>query len=809
MTHKFYTSAAVIALVAASAPMGSQAHAQSTTTPTSPEQPVVQAPATATATAESAAKPAVATQSTQPAPDTGGLDDIIVTAQKREQRLNDVGVSVSVASSAQLVSAGIVNAEGLGAIVPGFTASTSVFGPPVFSLRGVNFNSFQASAPPTVSSYIDEAALPYPVMGQALFLDVERVEVLKGPQGTLFGQNATGGSINVIAAKPTKELSSGFRIDTNNWGEVNAEGFVSGPITDTLRARVAVQTTQFGGWQRGYYLNSQKNGDQNKIAGRLLLDWRPTDRFHISVNLNGSKDRSQQQQAQAFIISPVNPAAASAGPFLQYQNHLPTNARDADFDTGFDTRADSYTYQGVLRGDYNVTDQLTLTSITNYIKTRFRSPHDQDGTAIPMQPATAKADIKSINQEVRLSGNYPEAGINFVVGGSYGKDNITEGVANAYTGYTGFPPNSPAEWRYDLTQRAAAVFGSVDYEIVHGLTVTAGGRYTETKQTISGCTFDKGGTPGIRGVSQSIVSAINPALAAAYVSGGCITIDDGGFGAAPTFLPIYANGQQKEHNIAWRGALNYKLTKGVLLYGSVSRGFKAGTFPVIVNLFNSVIKPVKQEELTSYEVGAKLTLFDNHIQLNSSAFHYNYVDKQFFAFLPVLQGALVTATLVNIPKSTVDGADIDITAQFGGLRVSGGATYIKTKVKNYVGFDFAGRTVDFSGKEFSYAPPWSANLDAEYSIDIGRDVKPFIGGTMTYRDRTYADLGENADFFMPSYTLLDARVGVTSVNGWRLSIYGRNLTNKYYWNSVASAGDGAVRFTGEPRTYGMNFSYRF
>lgn len=780
MKHRLHMSVAIIGLVASSMFAGTQANAQSNNAP------------------------AQAQQSTT---DNSGLGDIIVTAQKREQRLNDVGVSVSVASSTQLQSAGVVDAEGLGAIVPGFTASTSVFGPPVFSLRGVNFNSFQASAPPTVSSYVDEAAIPYPVMGQALFLDVERVEVLKGPQGTLFGQNATGGSINVIAAKPTSDLSAGFRVDVNHWGETNAEGFVSGPLSDTLRARVAVQTTQFGGWQRGYYLNDQKNGDQNKVAGRLLLDWTPTDRLKISVNLNAAKDRSEQQQPQAFLIQPVNPAAASAQPYLQYQNHLPTSARDADFDTGYDTRADNYTYQGVLRADYDFTDQLTFTSITNYLKTRFRSPHDQDGTAVPMQPATALADIKSFNQEVRLAGNFKDAGINFVLGASYGRDKITEGVDQAYIGYTGFPPNSPALWLYDLTQRAAAVFGSVDYEIVEGVTLTAGARYTDTKQTIYGCTFDNGGNPGLHGVSQSIVGAINPALAAAYVSGGCITIDDGG--SAPTFLPKFADRQQNETNVAWRGAINYKVNRDVLLYASASRGFKAGTFPVIINLFDSVIQPVKQEKLTSYEVGAKLTLLDNHVQLNASAFHYDYVNKQFFSFLPVLQGALVTATLVNIPKSTVDGADIDITAQFGGLRLSGGATYIKTKVKNYVGFDFAGRPVDFSGKEFNYAPPWSANLDAEYRFEAGGDLTPFVGGTVTYRDKTYADLGENPDFAMPAYTLLDARFGLESIHGWRVSIYGRNLTNKYYWNSVASSGDGAVRFTGEPRTFGANFSYRF
>ena len=198
------------------------------------------------------------------------------------------------------------------------------------------------------------------------------------------------------------------------------------------------------------------------------------------------------------------------------------------------------------------------------------------------------------------------------------------------------------------------------------------------------------------------------------------------------------------------------------------------------------------------------------MQLNLAAFHYEYVNKQFFSYLPVLSGALVTATLVNIPKSKVDGFEMDFTAEPAeGLRLTGGVTYIKTKVDNYVGFDFAGAPLDFSGKEFNYAPPWSANFDAEYKVPVGGSLKAFVGGSVTYRARTFADLGENPDFRMPAYTLLDARIGVESEDGWRLSIYGRNLSNKYYWNSVASAGDGAVRFTGEPRTFGATFSYRY
>ncbi|MEJ2458913.1 MAG: TonB-dependent receptor plug domain-containing protein, partial [Novosphingobium sp.] len=149
-----------------------------------------------------------------------GIQEIIVTAQKRSQRLSDVGISIVAQTAEQLKSAGVVDVSQLAKVAPGFTASESQNGFPIFSIRGVNFNSNQISAAPTVSTYVDEAALPLPAMTGAMLLDVERIEVLKGPQGTLFGQNATGGSINVIAAKPTSTLEVGGHGEVNNFGQV-------------------------------------------------------------------------------------------------------------------------------------------------------------------------------------------------------------------------------------------------------------------------------------------------------------------------------------------------------------------------------------------------------------------------------------------------------------------------------------------------------------------------------------------------------------------------------------------------------------
>lgn len=256
--------------------------------------------------------------------------EIIVTAQKRAQSLNDVALSITAASAEQLQSKGVTSVDQLSRISPGFSVGTTFTGNQVFSLRGVNFNTAQISASPTVSTYVDEASLPYAVMTGAMMLDVERVEVLKGPQGTLFGQNATAGSVNVIAAKPTGDLQAGFRTEVNNFGKVFAEGFVSGPLTDTLRARIAASITQFGDWQRGYYLTDAKNGDQNKGAVRLLLNWTPTEALTVSVNVNANYDKSDVQQYQIGSKAVVAPGQQFPG-FDAYP--LPNDARDADFST--------------------------------------------------------------------------------------------------------------------------------------------------------------------------------------------------------------------------------------------------------------------------------------------------------------------------------------------------------------------------------------------------------------------------------------------------------------------------------------------
>ncbi|MEJ2459640.1 MAG: TonB-dependent receptor, partial [Novosphingobium sp.] len=527
------------------------------------------------------------------AQDAGAIGEIIVTAQKREQRLNDVGISIVAATADQLQVAGVSDPTMLAKITPGFTYARTIHGYNVFSIRGVNFNASQLSAAPAVASYVDEAALPYASMTQAMLLDVDHVEILKGPQGTLFGQNATGGSVNAIAAKPTAELSAGAEATVNHFGQVAIDGFVSGPLSETLRARLAFSTTQFGAWQKGYYLSDRRIGDQNKGAARLLLDCTPTDRLKISVNVNGSYDKGEPQAQQLSAIAPQNPAGALPA-LLTY---APTPHSNRASDVNIIPRNNDYMVQGVLRADWDVSDDVTLTSITNGIKNRHKIHQDGDATALDIVDLPVLGRVKSFSQEFRLTGQAKDLGLNYILGANYQKDKFFEQQLPTFPGYSSLPLTSFNSF-YRPTNRSFAIFGNADWEFVPGLTFTAGVRRTWTKQSTNGCTADTGdGTAAafFQGISDIVRGAQGLApVPGAFQPGQCATFDNSpsADGTLP-FLPTRVDLSQKEKNVSWRAGLNYKPQRDILLYGLVSRGYKNGVFPVTDTIVSSQIRPVK------------------------------------------------------------------------------------------------------------------------------------------------------------------------------------------------------------------------
>lgn len=246
-------------------------------------------------------------------------NEIIVTAQKREQSINDVGLTIQTATNETLLNRGVKDVGDLGKLVPGFVATQSTFATPVYTLRGIGLYDATIGAAPAVALYTDQVPRNFPIMSDALNLDIERVEVLKGPQGTLFGQSSTGGAINYIVGKPTSSFTAGAEVSYERFGKADISGYVSGPITDNLNGRVAIRGVSGGAWQYNISNPSEKNGSDRKLMGRLSLDWTPTDTLSIQTSLTGSRDRSDMQAPQHVnsfynIYSAASLEAANANP---------------------------------------------------------------------------------------------------------------------------------------------------------------------------------------------------------------------------------------------------------------------------------------------------------------------------------------------------------------------------------------------------------------------------------------------------------------------------------------------------------------
>lgn len=750
-------------------------------------------------------------------PTDSGYAEIIVTANKRQQSINDVGLSITAETGDSLVARGITSPTDLGKIVPGLTVQPSPFNTPVYTLRGVGFYETTLSASPTVAVYTDEIALPFSATTRGVAFDIERVEVLKGPQGTLFGQNTTGGAINYIVAKPTDTFSAGADASFGRFSTFDVQGYVSGPLSDNVKARLAVRTLQSGPWQYSYTRNDEL-GKKNLFQGRFLVDIQASDKLKLSLNVNGWRDRGDTQAAQLISDNCAGSTAGTCGSpdafnFRDYPR-APNNARAADWGYGIFgrrlARNDTF-WQASLRADYDLDDNLTLTSISAYSRYKTDSVQDFDGARFASADTNTTGYIRNFAQELRISGTYDR--LNFLIGANYTRAdtydrlfyNFSEGPSsNPLYMIPGAPRGVLTYNDSDQDTRDFGVFFNAEYELAPGVTLIGGARYTDSRRSFAGCTYDFGGDTAVWW---------NAIFGTTVPEGGCITFD-------PSFKPYNPNLKDNlnEDNISWNVGVNYKTPGGTLLYTRVSRGYKAGSFPTASVASYTGYAPVKQESVTAYEVGFKAPIADRALELTAAAFYYDYKDKQLRGRLPdpvfgTLDG------LVQVPKSRLWGLEASLLARpVDGLTISLGGTYIDTEVKEFVGYNAFAQLSNFSGQSFPYAPKVTLTGDAEYKAPVSQNAKAFFGVSMTHNSKSTTALANTdtafvaADhrFDMRSYTLVDLRAGVEFNDGdVRVGGYVRNVGNVYYWTNTQDTLASIVRYAGMPRTYGVQVSYRY
>lgn len=755
--------------------------------------------------------------------------DIVVTAQKRAQNINDVGVTVTAVTADTLKTKQISSLDDVAKLVPGLSYSNTQSGTPVYTLRGVGFYDTSLGSYPTVSVYLDEVPLPFPVLTRHSAFDLERLEVLKGPQGTLFGQNATGGAINYIAAKPTTVLQGGVEAGYSRFNMFTGEAFLSGPINDNLSFRVAGRVEHGDGWQVSNTRPGDRNADTRNYMGRILLGYDSHTGVRLNLNLNGWIDKSETQAPQVIAYFPTYPVTPADGGAFNYALS-PDRPRAADWTPGI-PHADNRLWQAALRTEIDVSDEITLTSLTSY--THYKQNQGTEGDGLPIQTLDIVSDrglIKTFSQELRLS-NGGRARLRWTVGGNFERSTIDQSArilygdsfASIYLGKALGYPISGNIYSIDQKVKNYAAFGNVEYDIGE-LTLKAGARYTKSDRSASVCNRDPIGAPG--GTGDFFYDVLLGGAYGSYVPNVCYAINaypngDPVVSSIPVGSPGRFTGELNEDNVSWRIGADWKPARRTLFYANISKGYKAGAFPTTSASTFAQYLPVKQESVLAYEVGFKLQPVDRLLQLNGAAYYYDYNDKQLrsklidpvFGLLDVIQ---------NIPKSDVKGFELEaVLTPSEAFTLSAAFTYTDAKIKEFTGISASGVTADFAGARVPFTPKYQAGGDAEYRIPLNDTINAFVGGSVNYRSQAVSVVGGDVNpvqatpqrpnlFGIKGYALVDLRAGIRSSDDrWRFQVWGKNVFNKYYWNNVVSLADVIARYSGMPATYGATVGYRF
>lgn len=773
----------------------------------------------------------------------GVLEEIVVTANKRNESAMEVGSSITAFTGDTLQNRFILNPQDLAQSVPTLELAPSSHGTPVYTLRGIGYNSDAIGVYPAVSISLDQAPMSFPVLAAHSMFDLERVEVLKGPQGTLFGQNSTGGAINYVAAKPTEELAGGVTVGYGRFDEFRANGFISGPLSDTVGARLAIDSVKRDAWQENYLPDrGDENGKQEYFAARFITEWQASDRLAVTLNLNGSVDKSEPHAPQIIASLPSTPSA----PFYSELDTVlaPDDSRAANWsltgaapfpDAQVPTKAaipegDRETWQAIIRADYDISDTLTLTSITTYSDFSQDMSFDLDGSNFEMLGLpTSTGEIQDFYQEIRLS-NGGGAPFRWTVGANYNYSDVEEyqdityGENSLSNAGTNFIHISSPDQTGEMT--TYAMFASGEYDLSDSLTLKAAVRYTDSENKNSMCNRDTWPDQNV----NELFTLLGELLGAQSIPLGpedCYSLRDD-LNIPQNFEGV--NGGRydvtlAEDNVSWKFGLDYNLSDETLLYANVARGYKAGSFPVITGSVLSQFDPATEESVTAYEVGFKARIA-GMIQWSGAAFYQDYDDKQ-------VQGSDLTQLfgllqrLDNVPKSNILGFETDFVIKpVSGLTLTAAATYLETEIEEYTGTNVFGvENYSFEGSDLPFAPEWSLVGDIDYQIPLSSGALVSMGVSTRYRSNVDAypagseleipDNGVNrwtqrVPFKIDGYALVDARLRYT-LPGDRVtfSAWAKNLTDEFYVTNVISYNNAITRMAGMPRTYGLEVNMRW
>lgn len=715
--------------------------------------------------------------------------NIIVTARKIEENSQDVPISISTFGGDALNEIGITGSQELGNLVPGLEIGRTNGGaaPLIIFLRGSGLNDFGTNNAGPVALYADDVYISSPPLTQFQFFDVERVEVLKGPQGTLYGRNTTGGAIKTISNKPTDEFEFRGRALVGEFEMTEFEAAISGPITEGLRVRAAIQKTDSDGYGTNLVDGSTTNG-RDSLSWRAMADIDVADNFRIRLNVHGAHDNSEVARPNFLGIIPPD-----GSDIFGYSGPGTGNVFDGLYDPAPDNDFDNI--GGYVDMEWEI-GEVTITSVTAFDDVEAFNVDDTDAGPNEFLDFIFGSDSQTFTQELRATGR--TGSLNWLVGAFYLQEELNQDqtadiarllrdIPVEFGGTGGFPdpfgeltgglPVVFARTINTQDTQTFAVFGQLDYALSDQWTVTVGGRFTAERRD-----FD-----GTGQIEEELL--------------------------APVPIPLYeVEGlEQDDDAVSFKFGLDYTPSDDVLLYASFSRGFKSGGFnggnvgfqpdPI------AALEPFEPEFVNAYELGFKSELLDNSLRINGAVFLNDTSDLQVFTLINT--GDLPITQLTNAADAEVFGFELDVTAYpLDGFVLNFTTAYLDSELQNFI----SGNGEDLSGNQLAFTPRWSISGFARYDHDLGNAGSVYAQGSFSYKDDQFFSTENDPLAGQEAYTLVNARIGYETANGrFGIAAFVKNLTDEAYFTNIFDLTDFGFyqRFLGEPRQFGAEVLFNF
>jgi len=728
------------------------------------------------------------------------LEEIVVTAEKRAGTVQDTPVSIAAFSGDDLADAGINSTDALANYTPGLTIQKEVIGKVV--IRGIGTENYTVGSDPGVAIHKDGVYLARSSVSIFDFFDVNRIEVLRGPQGTLYGRNASGGVVNILSNEPTGESGGYARLDVGNYAKRRLEASINGAFSEAVQGRLSVLYAERDGYSKNIFpgraavppsggngfgvpalssasvreVDELDNQDLFAVRGQLKVAF--SDSTELLLGAEVTRDDSLPPAFKYFdtsnaywfnLLGPDNALSDLRTVSQGFETVIPGTNRSVP-SVG---KADQDSVFARLTWDLG---GVTLSSLTGYRKIDFSWINDGDGFDTYFVNYFQTDESDQVTQEFQLTSNDPDAKLQWLVGAYY-----LDESAKTFTGIPFLAFVNPAApyllWDGEANTSAYAVFGQATYAFSDRLRVTVGARYNKE---------DKDGF-----------------------------LDYNAFG----FLLPRNNLDDSWDAVTPKFGIDYDFTDDVMGYLSVTRGFKSGGFNLL-----AYQPPYDPEYLWSYELGLKTKSADGRLIANFGAFYYDYKDLQ------VGKVVNLSATVVNAAKAEIMGAEAEVRAVLGnGFELNAGLAYLQTEYKEFVTEDpgwpggagcgtlvTAPREISLAGCELPRSPELQGNIGLSWERALASGARVTLRGDYAYRGDQYFTQFNRDEVAQDAYGIVNARIGFRSASdSWGVTLYGDNLADEEYFATVLESGVAAAgtvvpqAVLGPPRTYGVVFDVKF